>query len=161
MPADEITANRQRSVLLKRLLLVFWSIWLTLVFTTNLFDGAKAIGLLADSWKFASGNYRLLADATRLYDPPAWVNGALFLGVICWEGLAAFLFWRAWWNYRGGKRVGGRTVFLAFTVSLGLWAAFLVANEVLINYRIEAVFLGLLTAQLATLLAIELLPEGS
>jgi hypothetical protein len=44
--------------------------------------------------------------------------------------------------------------------SLGLWAAFLVADEVFIAYAVEATHLRLLTAQLATLLAVELLPGG-
>ena len=36
------------AVLLKRGLLLFWAAWLSLVFATNLLDGAKALGLLSD-----------------------------------------------------------------------------------------------------------------
>jgi hypothetical protein len=44
-------------------------------------------------------------------------------------------------------------------VSLSLWAAFQVADVVFIAYGVEATHLRLFTAQLATLLVIELVPE--
>jgi hypothetical protein len=40
-----------------------------------------------------------------------------------------------------------------------LWAAFVLADELLIAYPVEATHLRLFTAQLATLLTIVLLPE--
>jgi len=140
---------------LKRLLLAFWAIWLSLVFTTNVLDGAKALKLLDKDWLFASGNYHFLAETTKRYGTPDWINGVLFLAVLGWEGLAAILFWVAFRLYRGR---GSRWVYAAFTAGLSLWAAFTVADEVFIAYTVEAVHLRLFTAQLATLLAIELLP---
>ena len=89
------------AVLLKRGLLLFWAAWLTIVFTTNLLDGAKALGVLGESWAFASGNYAFMAQTTARYGTPVWVNAVLFAGVIAWEGLAAGLFWRASWAFRG------------------------------------------------------------
>ncbi len=144
---------------LKRGLLLFWAAWLTVVLTTNLLDGAKAAGLLPEGWAFASGNYRFLAETTARYGTPAWLNGLLFAGVLCWEGVAAVLFWLAW-GRSSGRGAGRRTLYAAFTVGLGLWAAFLLADEVCIAYAVEGTHLRLFTAQLATLLAIELLPEG-
>jgi hypothetical protein len=41
-----------------------------------------------------------------------------------------------------------------------LWVGFLVADEVLIAYPLEAIHLRLFVAQLLTLMAIEFLPEG-
>jgi hypothetical protein len=72
--------------LLKRTLLLFWAGWLSLVFTTNLLDGAKAMGLLGSSWAFASGNYDFLVQTTSRYGTPGWLNALLFLGVVTWEG---------------------------------------------------------------------------
>lgn len=149
------------AVLLKRTLLLFWATWLTLVFATNVLDAARALGLLGDGWAFASGNYRLLAETTSRYGPPGWLNGLLFAGVICWEGAAALLFWLACWRLRSRAERGRRSLYTAFTASLLLWGAFLVADEVCIAYALAATHLRLFTAQLATLLAIELLPEDS
>jgi hypothetical protein len=75
-------------ILLKGLLLAFWASWHTLVFATNLGDGAKALGLLGQGWAFASGNYRFLVETTARYGTPSWLNGLLFGGVLCWEGAA-------------------------------------------------------------------------
>jgi hypothetical protein len=139
---------------LKRGLLLFWAAWLSLVFTTNLLDAAKAAGLLGESWAFASGNYAFLCQTTARYGTPGWVNGLLFAGVICWEALAALLFWLAWWTFRGWP------LYAAFAAGLSLWAAFILADEVFITYAVAGTHWRLFIAQLATLLAVELLPEG-
>jgi hypothetical protein len=51
-------------------------------------------------------------------------------------------------------------VYLAFTASLLLWGAFMVADEVLVAYPVEGTHLRLFVAHLVTLLALHLLPEG-
>jgi hypothetical protein len=143
---------------LKRALLLFWAVWLSVVFATNVADGCKALGLLTQGWAFASGNYPFLVTTTARYGPPAWLNGLLFLGVVCWEGTTALLFWLAWMRSRT-KEGGRRLLYAAFTAGLGLWATFLVADEVCITYTVEGTHLRLFTAQLVTLLTVELLPE--
>jgi hypothetical protein len=148
------------AVLLKRGLLLFWAAWLAVVFTTNLLDGAKAVGLLEENWAFASGNYRFLAETTARYGTPAWLSGLLFAGVVCWEGVAAVLFWLAWGRF-SGRGAGRRTLYAAFLASLSLWAAFLPADEVLIADAVEGTRLRLFPARLASPLALELLSEGT
>jgi len=139
-------------------LLLFWAIWLSAVFLGNLADTGKELGVLDESWAFASGNWQFIRDTTARYGTPDLVNGVLFAGVILWEGIAVVLFWRAYCALRG--RGTGRTVlYAAFTTSLLLWGAFLVADEIFIAYALEGVHLRLFSAQLVTLLAIELLPE--
>jgi hypothetical protein len=145
---------------LKRSLLFFWTAWLTVVFTTNVLDGVKALGLLGDHWAFASGNYRFLVNTTARYDTLAWLNGLMFVGVICWEGIAAVLMGLACLRFGEGRERRERFLYAAFTVSLTLWLAFAIADEVFIAYAVEGAHLRLFTAQLATLLAIELLPEN-
>lgn len=147
------------AVLQKRGLLLFWAAWLSEVFMTNLLDGAKALGILGESWTFASGNYAFVAQTTARYGTPAWANAVLFAGVIAWEGIAAALFWRACWAFRGGG-MGRATVYAASVVGLSLWAAFILADEVFIAYPVSATHWRLFIAQLVTLLAVELLPEG-
>jgi hypothetical protein len=150
--------NSPTVVLLKRGLLLFWAAWLSVVFATNALDAAKALGLLDASWPFASGNFAFMTQTTARYGTPGWVNAVLFGGVIAWEGLAAALFWLAAWGFRGGDR-GRMTVYLASAAGLSLWAAFILADEVFIAYVVAATHWRLFIAQLATLLAVELLPE--
>jgi hypothetical protein len=152
-------APSRRAVLLKRGLLGFWAVYLALVLTTNVLDGLKALDLLGTDWAFASGNFAFLVQTTSRYSPPAWLNGVLFLGVLCWEGLAALLFGLAAWSFRGRARPGAGVAFTAFVAGLSLWAGFVIAEEIFIAYPVEAVHWRLFTALLATLLAVELLPE--
>jgi hypothetical protein len=144
-------------VALKRLLLLGWAVWLSVVFLSNLADAAKGLGWLPESWAFASGNLQSVRQTTARYGTPDAVNGVLFAGVVVWEGVAAALFWRAAWAFRG-RGAGRITVYHAFATSLLLWAGFLVADEIYIAYPLEGTHLRLFTAQLVTLLAVELLP---
>jgi hypothetical protein len=148
------------AVFLKRALLALWAVWLTVVLTTNVLDGLKALGLLAASWPMASGNYAFLSATTARYNFPAWLNVALFLGAIAWEGASAALFWLAWWTLRRPADAGRGWRYAAFASGLSLWLAFAIADEVFITYEVEATHLRLFMAQLLTLLAVELLPEA-
>jgi hypothetical protein len=145
-------------IFFKRLLLLFWAVWLSVVFLTNLADAGKGLGWLGESWAFASGNFKAIKETTARYGAPDWVNAVLFAGVILWEGIAAVLFWRAAWTFRG-RRSEPRVVYGAFTTSLLLWGAFLIADEVCVAYPVESAHRQLFIAHLATLLAIALLPE--
>jgi hypothetical protein len=144
---------------LKRLLLLFWAVWFTVVLLSNVADAAKGLELLGESWAFASGNWRLVQETTARYSTPAAVNVLLFAGVLLWEAVAAVLFWRAGWSFRS-RSLARKAVYRAFTTSLLLWAAFLVADEVLIAYPLESTHLRLFVAHLVTLLAVDILPEG-
>jgi hypothetical protein len=145
-------------ILLKRLLLLFWAVWLSVVVLSNLADAGKGLGLLGESWAFASVNWKYIQDTTARYGTPASVNAILFAVVILWEAIAAGFFWQAGLSFRG-RSSARKPVYLAFTASLLLWGAFLVADEIFVSYQLESTHLRLFVAHLATLLAIDLLPE--
>lgn len=146
---------------LRRGLLLFWAVWLTIVCSTNVCDGLKALRLLGDDWRFASGNFAYVVETTAHYQVPNWLNSVLFTGVILWEGTAALLYWRAWRLFHAPRAIALAARVVAFATSLGLWAAFIIAEELLIAYKVEAVHWRLFTANLATLLVMYLLPaEG-
>jgi len=150
--------TRHSALLLKRVILLFWAIWLTLVLATNVLDGCKALELVSPNWAFESGNYGFVVQTTAPYATPAWVNVVLFAGVVVWEAVATVLFWLACFRFRGKTR-GMPTVYLAFTASLTLWLSFMIADEIFIAYVVEGTHLRLFIGQLLTLLAIELLPD--
>jgi hypothetical protein len=145
---------------LKRGLVFFWAAWFTIVFLTNLFDLLKQLGIVAQDWAFASGNFGFMAATTSLYATPESVVLLLFIGVVVWEAVAAGLFWRAFAGYGSGVAGMGR-INTAFAVGLALWAAFLVADELTMAYDVASTHMGLLTAQTVTLLALHLLPDGA
>jgi hypothetical protein len=144
---------------LKRVLLLFWAVWFTVVFLSNLADAGKGLGLLDESWSFASGNWKFLQETTARYGTPDVVNAGLFAGVILWEGVAAVLFWWAGCTFRG-QASSRKVVYLPITASLLLWGSFLIADEVCIAYPVEGTHLRLFIAHLLTLLALERLPEN-
>lgn len=143
---------------LKRVLLAIWGLWLSVVLLSNLADAGKGLGLLPAWWVFASGNLKAIKETTAAFGISDFINSLLFAGVIVWEGIAAFLFWQATWMYRGRKS-GREALYLAFKISLGLWGAFLIADEIWLAYALEGTHLRLFIAQIVTLLSIELLPE--
>jgi len=52
------------------LLLGFWSLWWSLVFTTDLFDGLVH-WVLSDGWTFASGDYAFLLEVREYTTHPS------------------------------------------------------------------------------------------
>ena len=145
---------------LKQGMLLFWALWLTVACLANTCDGLKACHVLGARWKFASGNYALMVEITQKYHTPLWLNAVLFGGVILWQGCAALLFWFALSVFQGLHRPGGNALYAAFLVSLALWAAFIVVDEIFLTYETEDTHLRVFTAQAISLLVLALVPEG-
>jgi hypothetical protein len=144
---------------IKRGLLLFWAIWLSVVLLTNVADALKGAHIISATFPMVSGNFPLIGATIGnfgLGEPVAWI---LFVGVIVWEAIAAFLLWRAVSQYRGQALPGTSSADTALGVSLGLWAAFLISDEIFIAYPLESSHIHLLTAQLATLLVLHLIPD--
>jgi hypothetical protein len=144
---------------LKLALLLFWAAWFAIVFLTNLFSGLKAAGVLRESWKFASTNHEAVVKAVSTYRAPPWVPRLLFAGVVFWQLTAAALYG---WALVASIRLGAidtSAVNLAFGTGLALWAAFMIADEITIKYAYEQPHELLFIAQLASLIALYLLPS--
>jgi hypothetical protein len=144
---------------LKLALILFWAAWFGVVCLTNLFSGLKAAGFLGESWKFASKNYASVAKAVSLYGAPAWVPALLFAGVIAWQLVTASLFAWALCSSLAAGAVAIAAVNAAFAAAIGLWAAFMIADEITIKYAYEQAHELLFIAQLACLVAMHLLPS--
>jgi hypothetical protein len=147
-------------LVLKQGVLLFWALWFTVAWLANTCDGLKACHVLGAGWRFASGNYALMVETTQKYHTPRWLNAVLFGGVILWQGCAALLFWFALSVFQGLHRPGGNALYTAFLVSLALWAAFIIADEIFLAYETEDTHLRVFTAQAISLLVLVLLPEG-
>ena len=63
-------------------LLLFWAAWFTIVLATNTFDALRALDILGDERRFASGNRAYLVETTEVYETPDGVRAVLFAGVI-------------------------------------------------------------------------------
>jgi hypothetical protein len=146
---------------LARGMLFFWAAWFGIVTLTNVLDALVSLGVLAPSVRFVSGNWSWI---NRVMDPlavPRWLQAFLFLGAISWEALGACLYWRALARYRGRPLRQEREVFWACVVSLALWGAFQVLDEVFLAYQTENVHRSIFVSQIATILLLQLLPGAT
>jgi membrane associated rhomboid family serine protease len=148
-----------RAGLLKRVILLFWSVWITVVVGMNIGDGLKALGILPEDWKVASGNYEQIVKVSGIYGTPRWLDFALFLGAAVWEMICALLFWWALRRFAKNHRRSWRLVYLAFTSLLALFCAFILSDEIFHAYKVEGDHRGIAVLLLASLLALQLLPE--
>ena len=149
-------------LLVKRALLLFWALYFTIVFASNLADAFQAMALLPEGFPFVSGNYALIVRVTGIYGTPDEINVTLFLGLLLWQALAVGLFWRAFRSY-GRRADGWEAVYRSFGTGIGLWASFVLMDEVFIAYEIpglEATHLRLFVASIVSLLAMHLLPDA-
>ena len=141
---------------LKLALLLFWSAWFAIVFATNAFSALKAAGRLPQGWRFASRNYEAVAKAVSVHRAPGWVPAALFAGVLAWQLAACVLFCDAFFVSLAAAVVQAGAADRAFAAGIGLFAAFMVADELTIKYAYEQAHELLLVAQLACLVVMHL-----
>ncbi len=148
---------------LKRGLVLFWAMWLSLVVASNCVDALRAIEVLPATVRFASGNYSAIVDVLAAAGVSTTLAGVLFGGVILWELLAAALFWLSGLTFGATSGAGRQPrVVIAFIAGLGLWGALQIACEALpspLAYKFEGTHRMLFTEMLATLLAVTLLPD--
>ncbi|HZU13595.1 MAG TPA: hypothetical protein VFB58_12215 [Chloroflexota bacterium] len=147
------------AVFIKRGLLLFWSIWITLVVITNVAGELRALHLASWLAPLASGNFRYILKETSAYSLPWWIDQILFIGILLWESLSAVLFWRAFRHaWRGtGRRL--RAAYTAHGVLMALFAAFILADEIFHDFRVEGDHRSIVALLIVSLLAIGLLPE--
>jgi hypothetical protein len=140
-------------------LIAFWALWFGITFVTNLCSALKARRMLSQRWKFASENYRAVADAASVYDSTGRLAFFLFIVVLVWQFAAAILFAGAaalWWTSINMDRSAANA---AFALGLGLWAAFMLADEIFLQYERESPHATIFIAQVVSWMALYVLPD--
>jgi hypothetical protein len=148
-----------RAGILKRGILCFWSLWISTVVVMNLGDLIRAAGMLPSDSKLASGNYAAIVKVTSVYEVPHWMDWLLLLAVSGLEAMAAGLFWRALRSYHRSSHDRWQAIYLAFTLLLGVFGMMILGDEIFHAYGIEGDHRGIAVLLLASLLAVQLLPE--
>ena len=113
---------------------VFWALWLSVVTLTNVTNALRTAGVLPTTFAFASDNLQLIETTTSIYGVPRAATRLLFAGVIVWEAAAALLLYRAAARLRRGDG-GGLEV--AFAAAMGVFAAFMIVDELLLAYQLQ------------------------
>ena len=145
--------------LIRRIILLVWALWSAVVTLSNVFDAFRSLGLLPDWFKFVSGNFGYIQAATSIYVFPVWLNAVLFAGVIIWEALMSWNFFKAFAGLKNGIE---KLIYKPFVFGLSLFGGFLVTDELLIAYdrlgSIEQTHLAVFVALMVSLLTVTLLP---
>lgn len=146
-------------VAIKRGLLLYWSLWFTIVFGSNGIDSLKALGVLDKGWKLAGGGFTLVSPPAAIYGVPARASVVLLACLLVWEGVSAVAFWRAFGKFRGLRNADARALVIAFMLAISLFAILLLADRFFGGQLYMPTHLKILTALLASCLVVYFLPE--
>lgn len=146
-------------LLLKRLLLLFWTMFFSMIALTNLVNLLDSLGLF--DWTFLdSGNFDYLRSVVDVYGVGAAPTKLLLAGALLIEAVAALLFWRALLGF-GIRRGGQRAAMTAICWGTLVWTGFVFMTEFFVAYSAESVFRELLAIMVGTAIAIALIPDDA
>ncbi|ARG97214.1 hypothetical protein [Legionella micdadei] len=138
-------------------ILLFYALWFLIACVTNVINLLNALDII-NAWKFNSGNLLALKNLIFKFDASYLLLGLLFISGVFVQAfssmlffLASFAFWR--------ERNKWKLINLAFAISMMLWAAFVIIEEIFIDYSYEPTHLRLLALELVSLLAFHLLAD--
>jgi hypothetical protein len=151
--SDELAGGTWGPRALVLVLLGFWSVWWSLVFSTNFFEALKVLDILGSGWSFASGNYGFLVSVMEVHGTPEIVVALLFAGGIAWELAVAVLTWLAFAGYARGAGTRA-TAYRAFVPAVAFFGAFLALTEFFIAYDLANTHVRLFIAALLSLFVI-------
>ncbi len=141
---------------LKQIILLFWCIWFSIAFLSNLTDFLISTNTITSSL-FRSNNYSALEKIIHIYNVPHYFLNVLFILDIFVQGLSAILFLIA--AFCCWIRIYiWQTINMAFIISISLWAIFLIMEESFIAYSYEATHIRLFVFEMVSLLTLHLLP---
>jgi len=138
---------------LKRGVLLYWSLWHTVVFATQSLAGLQDLGLVG------KGDLPLLNSSRVAFGRAAGVGGVWRAGFIAWEGVAAITFWIALRRFRDTKLSRLRTSAAAFSLGLGLYGVLAILDRTVAGPSYETNHLLILIGLLASFLVVLFLPE--
>lgn len=144
----------------KRMLVGFWAVWWLLAFLTDFIGGLKNAGLVSAAW-LPAANYPAVVSALAPYHVPAWLPVTLFVGIILWETISTVLLTVAALTPMRPQSRWRRRVNAGFIVSLGLWLAFFIADQIVMKFDLEENHMVQGGFQLLCFMAIHLLPRDA
>jgi hypothetical protein len=93
------------------------------------------------------------------YDAPNWLPAVFFVGIIAWSLLSALAFIVAALTPAQPSQRWRERVNAAFIISLGLWFAFFISDQVVMMFDLEQNHMVQGGFQLLTFMAIHFLPD--
>ncbi|WP_170348858.1 hypothetical protein [Ruegeria atlantica] len=145
-------------ILFKQSLVIFWFLWWTFAFLTDFIGGLELLGLTSTPW-FDGHNFPFLQKTLAQFGASTAVDVILFVGIILWLFLSTLLFAFASFTPYSQTDRWQKRVDAAFIASLGLWLAFFLADQTVMNFDLEENHMVQGGFQLLCYLTIYLLPD--
>lgn len=145
-------------LLFKKIMVIFWLLWWAIAFWTDVIGLMAHYNLLHQTWA-PDLNYPFLAQSLTMYHVPSYFPLIAYIGIMLWSGLATLAFIRAgvaifqksdqWKNYAN----------TAFIISLCLWLAFFIADQLIMKFDLEANHMAQACFELLCYLAMYVIPD--
>ncbi len=142
----------------KRIIVVFWALWWMLAFLTDFLGGLYLLNVFTEPW-VPHSNYPALVASLTQYDAPNWLPGVFFVGIVAWSFMSALAFIFAALTPAQPSPRWRERVNAAFIISLGLWFAFFISDQVVMMFDLEQNHMVQGGFQLLTFMAIHFLPD--
>lgn len=137
----------------------FWTIWWLIALWTDAVGSLSYLGILKASWA-PDLNYPFLVNSLKMYDVPAWIPPALFIGILIWSLLSTLVFlWASVGVITKNPKIWMKRVQVAFIISLTYWLALFIADQIVMKYDLEQNHMVQGGFQLLTFLAFYWLPN--
>lgn len=143
--------------LFKKSLVVFWFFWWLIALWTDVIGGLAHLGYLKASWA-PDMNYPFLVNTLAMYPLPQWVAPFLFVAIIAWSTVNVVLFADASFSLNKSKAYWVPKAQKAFIVSLWLWLAFFLADQMVMKFAEEENHMVQGGFELLSFMALLLLP---
>jgi hypothetical protein len=141
----------------KKVLIVFWFIWWSTAFLTDILGGLSHLGMLKLNW-ISDANYVFLKDSLSIYSPPNWVSFFFFILIIFGSMLSTLLFLWTVVGINKKKDIWMHRANIAYIFSLVFWLAFFIADQCIMKFDLEENHMVQGGFQLLSYLALYILP---
>lgn len=143
-------------------IILFWTLWSSLVALTDTINFFQALRWLPTEWAFSSNNYALVAKSVNVYATPgSLLPLTLFFLIVIWTWVIAWLFWRALFAYQVDKVSYLQKCYVAFLACFSIEALFILADEIFIQYDFEHGHMDRLGFKLITFLVFWMLARDN
>lgn len=117
-------------------IILMWALWISMVFLTDFCNLLVGFGLLPTNFPVSSHNLDWIHTFLKFYRLDNDVLSMLLFSIInLWVAIIVILYWWAFISYYTHRRYYVYRTMQAFIVNTSLFACFLVADELFIQYE--------------------------
>ncbi len=119
----------------RQIIVVFFAIWWLIALWTDIVGGLAHLGYIHETWA-PDSNYPFLVKSLSIYHLPEWVSVLSFLGIIICSAISSGLFIYAACTVRSPQSLD--RVNCAFIFSISYWLLLFLADQLIMNFDLEA-----------------------